>query len=128
MEAHVQKMLTLDGHLDSGRVSRHARADRCPRCNARTLAGVAGVRGRVDVDPTPTTPLGEAVAILTGRDTYIVLFGELHLRDRWRIAHKDADAEPVYATHDCHAPPLPANHQHRPGCTTRPDYNAEPPF
>lgn len=80
----------------------------CKNCSSPILVGlddhVAGVK--VEIDPTPITQLGEAVALLADRGTY-----ELHRRGgRQEIAHRQEwnirgpRARPVFPAHRCGQP------------------------
>ena len=111
--AWLRRQLEAAGRLDSDGVTRGARTQPCPRkCGATVLAGLdADVCALTAfTDPQPISPLGEAAAVLDGRDTYDVWgrFGvELDHRDATRIA--GPRRWPVVAAHQCGAPPLPAD-------------------
>jgi hypothetical protein len=80
----------------------------CPKCRAPILTGLDAeiCAFTVRVDPTPITPLGEAIALLQGRATYNLADGpnrkELDLRDQWRITMPRK--YPVLPEHRCGQP------------------------
>lgn len=113
-----------------GDVFRAARLHPCPRCRRPILSGLDDdIAARTaHADPTPITPLGETLALLTGRATYDLCapYGrrELWRRDHWHIA--GARKYPVLPEHKC-GQPLDAHtetlqHRNRYVCP------AEPPF
>ena len=93
---------------------RNAAARRCRTCKAATLTGLDEdlCAFQATVDPTPLTPLGEALALLGGRHTYelrrSVTGVALWRRTRRRISADIASEQClVVADHECYSPPLP---------------------
>lgn len=102
-------------------MGRNTTSRRCRQCKAAVLVGLDGdlCAFPTTADPTPLSPLGEALALLAGRAT-------LHLRatpdggryldrrDRWQIQGEPAGTAnrlfpfDVVAAHVCHSPPLPS--------------------
>lgn len=71
----------------------------CPRCHE--LALVAMVEGlRTRVDPYPTEPAIEAIAIIAGRPTFTLYNRELYRR----VGGTTALPGPVLVAHICHRP------------------------
>jgi hypothetical protein len=92
-------------------ISRRAK-DRTCVCGAAILVGLDADRcaGEAHADVTPLTALGEALALIAGRATYLrrgVFRVELDHRSSWHIAGASADQVDVLAEHRCGAPPLP---------------------
>jgi hypothetical protein len=92
-------------------ISRRAKHRACV-CGAVILVGLDADRaaGEARVDVTPLTAVGEALAILTGRATYLrrgAFRLELDHRSSWHIAGASADDVTVLAEHRCGAPALP---------------------
>lgn len=119
--------LIADGVMDKARVTRTAKPRTCPHCHRATLTALDEITTqRVDLDPDPINAVGEAIAILTGRATYGIFYGELAERSSQEITYRPADVRPIYVTHRCHAPPLPPE----PAFLTRPTPTADdyPPF
>lgn len=95
--------------------TRHIHATRCRTCRADTLRGLNDTvaAGIIEVDPTPLSALGEALAILAGHATVAC---EDYSGIRFtRRGHHQITGRPagtgrfdVYATHVCHAAPLPS--------------------
>lgn len=91
-----------------GRRARH----RVCGCGAIVLVGLDADRcaGEARVDTAPVTAVGEVVALLTGRATYLLRTAgrtEIDHRSRWHIRGANADQATVLAEHRCHTPPLP---------------------
>ena len=108
MPTWLADQLIADGVMNQARITRTAKPRTCPHCHAPVLAAIDDiVAHRINLDPIPVNALGEAVAILTGRTTYGIFYGEPVQRDSTEIAYRPADIRPIYATHHCHAPPLP---------------------
>jgi hypothetical protein len=126
MPAWLERHLIQTGVMTSDHVTKHARHRRCPNCGLFTLVGLDEYPKRVAVDPIPTTTAGELFALLTGRHTYALDGHELYERTAGRLEHRRADDTPVYATHQCHSPPLPINERFIPAQPE--DLNGEPPF
>ena len=106
---------------DTGRrgrdgIGRAARVTRCTDCGALILTGLDNDRcaGVARADVTALAPLGEALALITGRATYALVRTagrvELTLRDRWQIAGSPAGTGGVdiVAAHTCQAVDLPS--------------------
>ena len=86
-------------------MSRHAKAETCPRCRAVVLVGpdddVAALVAVVDPDPIPAAQ--EWLALVAGRPTYTLHprgpVQVLNARTHWGIR---ANTQPVvYVTHEC---------------------------
>lgn len=102
--------LVADATTHNG-IGRRAQARVCG-CGAIILVGLDADRcaGEARVDPTPLTAVGEALAIMTGRSTYLLRTvgrPELDHRSRWHIGGASADDVAVLAEHACGTPPLP---------------------
>lgn len=102
-------------------MTRHTNTRRCPTCKASVLVGLNDdlAAFQVVVDPTPLTPIGEALALLAGRPTLHLHTDHTHRRylarrDRWHIKGQPAGSIDrlypfdVVAEHVCNADPLPA--------------------
>lgn len=94
--------------------SQHLRAERCHQCRADTLRGLDDMwaAGPIEVDPTPLSAIGEALALLAGRRT--VACEHWHglrftRRRHWQITSRPAGTRglDIYAEHRCGADPLP---------------------
>lgn len=95
--------------------TRHIQATRCRNCGAPTLRGLNDLHaaGLITVDPTPLSPLGEALATLANRKTVALEpYGGLRFTRR---GHHQITGRPagtglfdVYATHQCGSPALPS--------------------
>lgn len=102
------------GHWDIFGISRNARGRRCRDCNEWVLAGLDADRcaGTAYVDPEPLSALGEMVALMGGRSTYLLRRDtssfRLDYRDRWAIQGNPAGSHKqrgdVVADHLCHDP------------------------
>jgi hypothetical protein len=108
---HLQNI----GAMGNDRVGRRARPSRCRHCGWPILVGLDADRCAwvAEVDPLPLAPLGEALALLSGRTTYALFVGagvcELQVRDRWQIEGSPAGTRnDVYAAHTCDAIRLPS--------------------
>lgn len=97
--------------------TRHIQAERCRACRADILRGLNDhwCAWSIDVDPTPLSALGEALAILAGRSTVACeTWGEsgarFTRRGRHQITSRPAGTfrGDVYATHLCGSTPLPS--------------------
>lgn len=95
--------------------TRHIQAERCRQCRADTLRGLDDMwaAGPIEVDPTPLSALGEALALLAGRRT--IACEHWHglrftRRSHWQITSRPAGTfrGDVYASHLCGAPALPS--------------------
>jgi hypothetical protein len=85
-------------HLETTEPLVHA----CKRCDRTVIYGLAeGVPARVDPNPLDG-PLGEALAVAAGRNTYTLLRSGLVRRDLTRRCDP-ALIGPVLASHDCPA-------------------------
>jgi hypothetical protein len=91
-----------------GGATRAAGIRLCPKCRAPIITGLDAdiCAFTVRVDPTPLTPLGEAVAVLQGRTTYNLAGGpgrkELDPREAHHI--EKPRRYPVLAEHRCNRP------------------------
>jgi hypothetical protein len=130
MPPWLRRQLEAAGRLDTDGVGRAASGASCRGCGAQVLQGLDDDTCALPaaVDPQPISVLGEAAAVLAGRDTYD-LWGrarvELDYRDAVRIAWPRA--WPVLAAHTCGAPPLPADPT-VPRHARRPAVSDTPPF
>lgn len=101
---------------------RTARPGRCRTCKATILRGLDAdlCAFPTTADPIPLSPIGEALALLAGRQTFHLRRTpgttdlQLDRRDQWQIAGQPA-ATPdslfpadTVAEHKCWSPPLPA--------------------
>lgn len=88
--------------------ARAAQIRACKKCGATILTGLdADIAAlKVEIDPTPITPLGEAVALLQGRSTYQLHTArgarQIHHRNDWNITAPRT--RPVYPAHRCGHP------------------------
>jgi hypothetical protein len=111
----LAKHLEDTGKLGPDRIGRAARAHHCKTCGQLILTGLDNdmCAGVADADPVPLAPLGEALAIIAGRNTYALRKTvdrlELQLRDSWQIAGDPAGTTryDVVAQHSCDAVNLP---------------------
>jgi hypothetical protein len=94
---------------------RGCRATKCIVCKTDVLAGFdEDVMAMPAIaDPTPLSPLGEALALIEGRCSYeLDRHGAglaLWLRTHWRIEAAPASDQVIVLTdHRCGAPPLPS--------------------
>lgn len=86
-------------------MSRHAKPETCPRCQAVVLVGpdddVAAIVAVVDPQPIPAAD--EWLALLAGRPTYTLdargAVAVLNARTHWAIRANNAPA--LYVTHEC---------------------------
>lgn len=132
----LQTHLENTGRWDADGVRRAVTARLCKTCRARVLTGLDDDRcaGAVTVDPTPTDPTGEALALLTGRHTYdLTRRGDRYELDprlpaTIRLHPPGSRPSDVLAQHRCHAPSLPeAPSAHAPkpalvGCADDPPF------
>ncbi|MUL39612.1 hypothetical protein FZ103_00185 [Streptomonospora sp. PA3] len=98
--------------------ARAAQLRLCKKCRAPVLAGYdADICAlSVQIDPTPITEIGEAIALMEGRTTYDLTTSrgrkEIHHRAEHNISAPRRG--PVYPAHICgrpmteHAAPMPA--------------------
>lgn len=107
--------LVDSGAMTAEGVTRRARGRTCRKCRAPILAGLDGdsCAQSVEVDPTPLTAIGEAMALLGGRGTWqLVRRGggrdghELIRRDRdlirsWPAGLTEGRAYDVLPRHKC---------------------------
>lgn len=121
----VRRILEAQGHRTKDGVSRAVSARVCRRCSAPVLAAIAREGFAADADPEPLSPLGEALAVLTGRPTFALrrVRGrlELDLRDSFEMRHRAAGTGTydVVAGHACGADPLPSARSVLPAPPTR---------
>jgi hypothetical protein len=84
----------------------------CPKCGALVMQGRDGgpVIHIVTVDPGPISQLGEAMALVDGRNTYDLyrVNGGLELHPRSAAHVRAGHKRPVVTDHRCGAEPLPA--------------------
>lgn len=133
------RQLEAAGHIDpTTGATRAARMSLCPKCRQGVMRGIdADWCGMArDCDPTPLTPLDEAVALLARRNTFSLHWiGKyvLHRRDRWQIQGEPARSKPgmdVLIEHQCGlATGIP--HTYQPftvGPPTEKELTDEPPF
>ena len=101
------------GHWDVHGVGRTARGRKCHKCKTFILAGLDADRcaSSAYADPTPLSALGEAMALVAGRQTYALRRSangfRLDVRDRWQIASQPAGPGrrfDVIADHVCNDP------------------------
>ncbi len=125
---HLQNI----GAMGNDRVGRKVHTRQCRHCRYPILVGLDNDRCALPAyaDPLPLSPLGEAVALLSGRSTYALRMGlgfcELQRRDRWQIEGTPAGTRlDVLASHVCGGGSLPtAPTVHRP----HPPIPARAPF
>lgn len=106
--------LIRTGHMTETGATRAARIRTCWTCKAAILVGLDADTCAIETttDPTPLTPLGEALALLDNRRTW-ALHRErsryvLDRRDHHEITHHPATSrsrEDVLRAHRCHTPP-----------------------
>ncbi len=90
-----------------GEAFRSACLQRCTKCRAPILYGLdADICAlSVKTDPTPLTPLGEAIALLDGRRTFTLteIAGRIEIttRDHWAIGGESP--HPVIPEHKCNS-------------------------
>lgn len=100
-------------------VRRSARAGACRRCGAMIMSGLDADRAgwAVAVDPYPLSGAGELAALLTGRQTYSLIWiaglgrYEIDFRYPENIEHEPPGSKAnrdVVVRHSCHAVRLPA--------------------
>lgn len=128
MPTWVADQLITNGQMTRDRITHTAKPRTCQRCWAKTLTGLTDLGILTNVDPTPINALGEAIATVTGRTTYGCFYGELTARDPHEITYRPTTTRPVYATHQCHTPPLPAETKFIQPTLTTPDADTHPPF
>lgn len=103
----------MTGWTDGGGHGRKTHPAR-HRCGAPVLTGLDADRAalQVTVDPAPLTAIGEAAALILGRQTYELHTAgdrqELDYRDRHRITARPANLEKshVVQAHECGKPPI----------------------
>lgn len=102
------------GAIGNDRVFRTARPAQCRHCSWSILVGLDNDRCALPahVDPWPLAPIGEALALLSGRTTYALHVGpglcELQRRDSWQIRGAPAGTRyDVLAAHVCAGVHLP---------------------
>jgi hypothetical protein len=120
--------LVADATTHNG-ISRRAKDCTCV-CGAAIVVGLDADRcaGEARADAVPIAAVGEVMALLAGRDTYLrrgQFRIELDRRSRWHIAGASADDVDVLAEHRCGAPPLPT--KPTPPATVREETD-DPPF
>lgn len=119
-------------HRLAGQAHRAAALRLCQRCHRPVLVGLDADNCALTAtcDPIALTPLGEAVALLTGRATYALTPGqdrkELDYRDEWRIANPTKN--PVLAAHHCNGIDLTPFAQPAPAPKQKEAANAKCPY
>lgn len=119
MPAWLREHLIQTGKIDRDAITRRAKARYCPTCQQLTLVGLSADRAALATrcDPTPLSPLGEALAQVVDRSTFALFKSgdrlELHARDSFGIAGSPAGSPraarfDVLAEHQCGAPALPS--------------------
>lgn len=116
----VRHLQTI-GAMGNDRIGRRAHPSRCVKCRRLVLTGLDNDRCAwvAIVDPLPLAPMGEVLALLSGRRTYTLHVGvgvcELQARDQWQIAGSPAGVRyDVYPAHVCewvHLPQAPSVHR-----------------
>lgn len=108
--AWLQRHLEQTDRWDADGIRRAASNSRCRDCRAPILTGLDADRVALVArcDPQPVSPIGEVIALATGRPTYNLSYtaGRLQIdhRDQWRIASRHRDRGHVLAEHRCHSP------------------------
>ena len=129
MPTWLADQLIADGVMDTARVTKTAKPRTCHQCGTSILAAIDDiVAHRINLDPAPINALGEAIAILTGRTTYGIFYGEPTQRDSAEITYRPANVRPIYAAHHCHAPPLPPQPEFLARVMPTPTADDFPPF
>jgi len=115
MAEWLVRHLETIGAMGPDRIGRTARRSRCVKCGRAILTGLDRdrVAGVAHVDPLPLAPIGEALALMSGRRTYALHVGiglcELQIRDHWQITGSPAGTRlDVLAEHTCDAVNLPS--------------------
>lgn len=108
------KHLETIGAMGPDRIGRAARLHHCKDCGRYILTGLDNdlCAGVAHADPTPLSPLGEALALVGNRRTYTLHQAsgrlELQLRDHWQIKGGPAGTtHDVLPEHTCEAVDLP---------------------
>lgn len=100
-----------------GDAFRNAGLHPCPRCKKPILSGLDddNAARTAHADPTPINPVGEAIALLSGRATFDLTSTngkkQLWRRDQWHIGRRRT--HPVLPEHRC-GQPLDAHTEHLP--------------
>lgn len=112
--AWLQTHLETTGAWNADGINRGARAQLCPTCRQVTLVGLDADRAALTAatDPEPLNPLGEYLAVATGRRTYDLTWTrgtryELNPRDAAHIQKRPAQLSgksTVVAEHVCGQP------------------------
>jgi hypothetical protein len=123
--AWLTRHLEATGKADTDHVKRRVQAGTCHGCQAPILTGLDAARAGYPsrVQPTPVSPLGEALAVAAGVPTYDLTDAgdryELELRDPHTIPARRR--WPVLAAHRCGvdwptdpAPLIPVRHRSEP--------------
>lgn len=127
MPAWLTQKLVADGVMDATtRLTSRLRPRRCAGCGLYGMAALDDLGLPVLLELHPTTSAGELFALLTGRASYGLDFGELYPRTAAHITARPADREKTYVTHACHSPPIPANARFTP--RPKPTPTDLPPF
>lgn len=121
----IKAKLDNDGVLTRNGVTRWARPNRCRSCRAATLAGLH-YGFEIHACPIPITPIQEVAALLNGKHTFTVVFREMVLRDKWRIAAASADDVDVFLEHECGMRPPERNAKRAPRMKQPHEYDRPP--
>jgi hypothetical protein len=114
--AVVKASLIARGLWDADGITRKARGRLCSQCGAPVIVGLDHDRCAMAVflDPSPVNVLGEAMALLAGRQSYSLRWVgghyEIDVRYPEHITGSPAGTNSrleVLATHVCHSAPLP---------------------
>lgn len=98
----IKDKLVADGAMTEQNVTRTPKPRHCRHCGRAVIAAITDLGFEIAVEPTPTTPAGELHTLIGGGKTFAILpWGEMVLRDQYRIAYRDADREPTHAMHQC---------------------------
>lgn len=118
MDTWLLKQIEEKTGLPNG--TRAAWARRCRTCREITITGLNDdvCAFTTTVDPTPLGTLGEALARMSGRQTFSLHHDgpkrfRISRRDRWQIAGHPAGRQgilpfDVVTEHHCRTPPLPS--------------------
>lgn len=114
MPDHIRAHLHATGVLTPDGISRRAKTTFCASCRAVVIRGLdSHIAATVaTADPAALTPLGEVLALATGRRTYDLTWTggryEIDHRNEWHIRGRPPGTQfHVIADHKC-GQPLPA--------------------
>lgn len=108
-DAIAQRLIRAGLMDDSTGATRAAKAVSCPRCRSPVMRGLCADWGgySIDADPGPLSPMGEVLALLSGRGTFELRWlgdhYEIDRRDHFRITGNPAGTNgiDVLVRHDC---------------------------